>query len=114
MYISTPILGCSNAASMSHIYTIHPSSSWYKVSPIRILVEVSDTTGKNDFVKSTPGTCMYPLTTFLEFRRIYPSAYSLLFNTHLTYDGFIPLAFMAIIFVVIHAFMTENYLLHKL
>ena len=58
-----------------------------------ILVEVSDATGENDSVKSTPRTWMYPFIKFLDFRRIKPSASSLLFNTHLTSTVCLPLDF---------------------
>ena len=56
MNISTSILGCRNAAYTPPISTIHTKSSWYKVSPLMIFVEVSDVNGKNDSVKSTTGT----------------------------------------------------------
>ena len=41
MKISVGIFGCRNSASTSHIWETHPSSFWYKVSPIRIIVDVS-------------------------------------------------------------------------
>ena len=58
--ISIGILGCRNDASTSHISTTHPYSSWYKVRPIKILVDVFITTGENDFMYSTTRTCTYP------------------------------------------------------
>ena len=73
-----------------------------------ILVEVSDATDNNDSVKSTQGTCMYPLTTFLDFRQIKPSGYSLLINTHLIGTGFLTFAFKALIFVIIHDFLDRK------
>ena len=109
MNISSSILGCRNASSNSHRPTIYTSSSWYNVSTIRILIGVSDSNGKNESVKSTSGNCMYPLTTFLYFRRINPSGSSLLLNTHLIGTGFIPLYFKALHFVVIHAFLDRNF-----
>ena len=78
MNISTFISGCRNASSTSNILVTHPSSLCYKVIPMRILVDLSDTTGENDSVKSNPGTYMYPLTTFNGFRRINLSGSSLL------------------------------------
>ena len=93
IYISTSVLGCRNAASTSHNSAIHPSSLYYRVNPIRILVGVSDATGDNDSVKSTPKTCIYSLTTFIDFRRIKPPASSLILNTHLTEMCFLPLDF---------------------
>ena len=68
MNISTSILGCRNDTSISHSSATHPFSSWYKVSTIRILVDVSDAAGENKSVKSTPRTCKYPLNTFIDFR----------------------------------------------
>ena len=73
---------------------------------------MSNATGENDSVKYTPWTCVYPLTKFLDFRRIKPSASSLLLNTHLTGTGFLPLAFMAFLFFSeSRSFLIENYLL---
>ena len=74
---------------------------------------MSGATDNNDSVKSTPGTCMYHLTTLINFRRIIPSDSSLLLNTHLTGTGFMPLAFTMLIFVEIHAFIDRNISLHK-
>ena len=108
MNISTYILGCMNAASMSHSSETHPSSSWYKVSPIRIVVFVSDVTVDNESMKSNPGTCKYPLTTFIYFRKINMSGSSLLLKTHFSGTGFIPFAFMTLIFIVIHAFLDRK------
>ena len=85
MYIPTFILGYSNAASMSHISKIHPYSSYYQVSTIRIIFEVYDAIGDNESVKSVPGTCIYPLTKFLDFWKNNPSWSSLILNTHLKY-----------------------------
>ena len=48
MNTSTGISGCINAASVSHSLCSHPSSSWNKVSTIRISVDVSVVTRKND------------------------------------------------------------------
>ena len=70
MNISTGISGCSNVASMSHIAVTHPSYFWYKFSPVIILVGVSGATGDNNPVYSTPGACIYPLTAFIDFKRI--------------------------------------------
>ena len=86
MNISTGISGCRNAASTSHISDTYPSSLWYKFSPIRILVYVYVSTGENGSVQSTPGNCMYNLTTFINFKQINPSGSSLLSNTQLTGD----------------------------
>ena len=105
---STFILGCRNAASVSHSAATHPSSLWYKASPIRILVGVSDATGDNDSVKSTPGTCMYRLATFLDFRRINPSGSSLLLQIHLTGTGYLPFDFTTILFVGVYAFIDRK------
>ena len=105
MYISTYILGCSNTTFTSHISSIHTSYSWYKLSPIKILVVVSDATVENDSLESTTGNCMYPLTTFLDFRQTNPSASFLLLNTQLTGTEFLTLAFTTILFIVIHAYL---------
>ena len=102
--ISTVILGFINTASTSHSSVTHPYSSWYKVSTNTILVGVSDVTGDNEFLKSTPGTCIYPLIKFLYFRRINPQGSSLLLNIYLTGTGFIPFSPMIILLVGIHAF----------
>ena len=75
MIISTYILGCRNSAYTSHILATHPYSSFYKLSPIIILVDVYNATGDNDSIKSTIDTCMYPLTKFLDLVRINPSGY---------------------------------------
>ena len=69
---------------------------------------MSDVTGENDSVKSTPGTCMYPLTKFIDFRRIKPSASYLLLNTHLTDTGFIPLDFTTLLLFGIQAFLDKQ------
>ena len=108
IYILTSILGWINAASASHNSAIYPLSSYYRVDPIIILVELSDVTGENDSVKFTPGTCMYPLTTFIDCRRIKLSASSLLLNTHLTGTVFILLDFTTLLFVGIQAFLDRN------
>ena len=63
--ILTVISRCINSASTPHISETRPYSSWYKVIPIRILVDVYYATGENNYVNSTPGTCVYPLTTFI-------------------------------------------------
>ena len=110
VYISTSILGCINADSTSHNSAIYPSSSQYRVNLIRILVELSNVTEKNDSVESTPGTYMYPLTIFLGFRLIKPSASSLLLNTHLTGTGFLTLTFMTLIFFGIQAVLDRKLL----
>ena len=73
-----------------------------------ILVEVSDATGDNDYVKSNPGAFMYPLTTCIDFRRIKPSASSLLLNTHLPGTAFLPLVFTTLHFVQIQAFLDRK------
>ena len=108
MYISTSILGFRNATSVSHISAIYPYYSWYKVSPIKILVEVSDTTGENGSGNSTPGNFMYPLTTFLDFKPTNPSVSSLLLNTHFAGTVFTTLYLTMILFVVIYAFLDKN------
>ena len=105
MNISTSVLCFSNATSQSHISETHTSYLWYNVIPIRILVKVSDVTDRNDSVTSTPGICMYPLTTFLYFRIINLSGSSFLLNTHFTGTGFITFAFTTLLFVVIHNFL---------
>ena len=110
MNISTHILGFINAASRSHIPVTHPSSSWYKVGPIIILVGVSDATGDNDYVNSTPVVCIYPLTTFLDFIRINPPGSSLLLNDHLIGTVFLPFAFTALLFIIIHSFLERKFL----
>ena len=48
--ISTGISVCRNASSMSHISFTQISSSWYKGISIRILVDISVATVKNDSV----------------------------------------------------------------
>ena len=93
---------------MSHSFAIHPSYSYYRVNTIRILVEVSYATVDNDSVKSAPGTFVYPFTTFIGFRRIKPSSFSLILKTHLTCAVFLPLSSMVLIFVVIQAFLDRN------
>ena len=113
MYISTSILGCKNSTPMSHSSAIHTYSTRYKIIPIRILVEVSNSTGNNDPVKSTPGTSVYPLTKFIEFRRLNPSGSSLLLNTYLTGTGFLSLDFKLILFVGIHALLDRKFSLQK-
>ena len=110
MYIPTFILGYSNAASMSHISKIHPYSSYYQVSTIRIIFEVYDAIGDNDSVKSIPGTCMYPLTKFLDFWKNNPSWSSLILNTHLKGTGFLILVFTTLLFVIIPAFLDRKLL----
>ena len=60
-------------------------------------------------MKSTTWTCMYPLTTFLDFRRIHLSVSPLLLNTHLTVTGFLPFSFTMLLFVGIHAFLDRKY-----
>ena len=108
--ILTSILVCRNEASKSDSSATHPSFSWYTVSPIRIHVDVSYATVDNDSVKLTPGTCMYPLTTFTDFIRINLSGSSLLLNTHLTGTGFLPFDFTMIPFVIIYAFIDRQLL----
>ena len=105
MNTSTSILRCRNEASKLHTSATHHYSLWYKVSPTIILVDVSDATGKNESIKSTPGTCIYLLTTFIEFIRINPAGSSLLLNNHLTGTGFITFAFTTVLFVGIRAFI---------
>ena len=70
---------------------------------------MSDATGENDSVKSIPGTCVYPLTTFLNFRLINTSDYFLLLNTHLTGTGFMSLSFTKLLFVGIQAFLYREF-----
>ena len=108
--ISTSVLGCIYSDSTSHISATHPSYLCYKFIPIIVLIGVSDVTGDNESVKSTPVTCMYPLTTFPEFIWINPSGSSLLLNTHLTGTVFIPFSFAILIFVVINAFIDRKLL----
>ena len=69
---------------------------------------MSNATGKNDSVKSNPGTCMYPLTKIFNFRRINPSAYSLFLSTYLIDPGFMTLGFMMLLFFGIHAFLDRK------
>ena len=110
MKISTSILGCRNADYMSHSPETHNASSWYRVIPIRILVDVSDANCENYSVKSTPGTCMYPLTTFLDFGWINPSGSYLLLNNQFTGTDFLPFAFTTLLFVRIHIFLDRKLL----
>ena len=114
MNTSTCISGCRNAASTSHILATHHSYLWYKVSPIRILVDVYDATGENDSVPSTPGTCMYPLTTLLNFIQINTSGYSLLLNTHLTSTKSLPFAFTMLLLIGIHSFLDRKWFTSKI
>ena len=51
---------------------------------------------------------MYPLTMFLNFRRINISGSSLILNNHLTGPPFLPFYFMILLFVVIHAFLDRK------
>ena len=108
MYILTSILGCINVASTSYISTINPSSSYYRVGPIRILLEFSDVNGYNDSMNSTLSNCMHPLTTFLDFRRINPSAFSLLLNTHLAGTRFLHLSFTTPLLVGVQVFLDRK------
>ena len=66
---------------------------------------MSDATVDNDSVKATQGTCMYPLTTFIDFILIGISDSYLLLNTHLSGTGFLYLSFATLLFVIIHAFL---------
>ena len=50
MNIYNGISGFRNAASASHISATHPSSSWYKVIPIRIIVDVSIVNNEKKYV----------------------------------------------------------------
>ena len=50
---------------------------------------MSVVTGENDSVKSTHGTCIYPLTKFINFKRIIPWVSSLLLNTHFAFTLFL-------------------------
>ena len=84
------------------------------------MVEVSDATGYNNSVKSNTGTCMYLLTTFIDFRLINLSASSLLLSSHLIGTRFIPLDFMILLFIGIQAFLERilftydiAYIFHK-
>ena len=110
MNTSTSILRCRNEASKLHTSETHHYYLWCKVSPTIILVDVSDATGENESIKSTPGTCIYLLTTFIEFIRINLSGSSLLLNNHLTGTGFIPFSFTTVLFVWIHAFIYRKIL----
>ena len=107
--ISTGVLGYSNYVSTSHSWETHPYSLWYKVSPIRILVDIFVATVENDSVNSTPGTCMYSLNKLLDFGRINPSVSSSLLNTHLTGTVFLPFAFHMIFLIGIHAFLDRKF-----
>ena len=89
MNISTSILRCWYTAFMSNRSGTHPYSLWYKLSPIRILVDVSDKTGDNDSVNSTPRNLMHPLTTFINFIPINQSGSFLLLHKHLKGTGFL-------------------------
>ena len=62
-------------------------------------------TGESDSMWSTTDTCVYPLTTLINFKRISPSDFSLLFNIHFTGNGFLPSAFTLIPLMVIHALL---------
>ena len=108
MHISTSILGFKNASSMSHSSATHTSSSLYRVSPIRIIVEVSDATGENYTMNLANGTRMHHFTTFIESIIINLSVSSFLINTQLTGNGFLNLSFTAFFFVRIQAFLDEN------
>ena len=54
------------------------------------------------------GTCMYPLTKFLDFKQIDQSGFSLLLNTHFTGNCFLPLAFILLLLIGIQAFLDRK------
>ena len=66
---------------------------------------------KMTFVQSTPGTCIYPFTNFLDLNHIYPSGSSLLLNAHFTGTGFLTLYFTVNILVRIQAFFYRKLLI---
>ena len=109
MNISSVVSGGSNVASTSHISATHTYSFLYKVIPIIIIVDVDVFTVENNSVWSTPGTCMYPLTTFFGLKRIKPSVSSLLLNNHLTGTCFLTFTFTVPLLVVIHVFLGVNF-----
>ena len=48
---------------------------------------------------------MYPLTTFIDFKRMNPSGSLLILNNYLTCTGFIHFYFTVLLLIGIHAFL---------
>ena len=98
---------------MSHISSTRPYSSWKNFIPTRICVVVSGATGENDYIQFDPGTFIYPLTMLLDFKRIYPSGYSLILNTHFTVTAFLPLDFNYILLIGTQIFLDIKWLISE-
>ena len=102
----TAISGFTNTASTSNSSAY---SSWYNVSEIKRIFDISVVTDENDSMQLNTRTCIYPLTTFLNFKRINPSWSYLLLNIHFKGTEFLSLAFTFIILIRIYAYLERTF-----